>query len=583
MKNINNKISIITLVRNNKHFLKESIGSLLNQTDTNWESIIINDGSSQEIIYDDFLNDDEKIKYKEKIKIINNKDWLGIIKCHKLGVFYAKNEIIGILDADDKLDNTTIEKVLNKYNNDIDDNIFVYTNFYYCDDNLNILENGYSRKIIDTCLLNERCGNHFRTFKKKYYLLTKGYDDDLIFGAEDQDILFKMEEFCKPVFLDECLYYYRTNNSTGSISCLKRASSYSLHLSILKNIINRFGDLKFTLEIYSKKEDNEYLNKYWKYELDKDYHFELKANGIFIKEIVNNIQYYSQIYESSKINKFDVNVKWDYKLNTLILSNVKFSIENFRKIHINTYFDNIYIISLTTAKNNRNRINKILSNYNIYYEIFDAVNGYELQNTSGFKKSILKSPGAYGYLLTMIKIFEDAKKNKYNKILICDDDIILKNNFVDEFDKNIKKIPYDWKVLFLGFSGPWVYHKTFRETFDYKNNYITNLYSCEGSFCSGYDRSLFDKIIELCNLLNLPFDTQLNLYLIDNPSIIKYAIFPHIVTADTLHTSSIVQYEEENNVIQNFKRNHLKFCVNIDEFDCDSMLNNKYNHLKISK
>ena len=61
-----------------------------------------------------------------------------------------------------------------------------------------ILGNVKDQKIIDIwCnkkftsarknLLNKRRGNHFRTFPRKYYFLTKGYDDDLIFVYKETD------------------------------------------------------------------------------------------------------------------------------------------------------------------------------------------------------------------------------------------------------------------------------------------------------------------------------------------------------------------------------------------------------------
>ena len=42
--------------------------------------------------------------------------WHGLIKCHKIGIMHASNQIIGILDSDDKLEPNAIEEVLNIYN-----------------------------------------------------------------------------------------------------------------------------------------------------------------------------------------------------------------------------------------------------------------------------------------------------------------------------------------------------------------------------------------------------------------------------------------------------------------------------------
>lgn len=590
---INNySISIVTLVRNNIHYLKDSIGSILNQTNSNWESIIINDGSTKEITYNDFLTPLQISQYKHKIKIINLKEWKGLIKCHKIGVINSSKEIVGILDADDKLDKTTVDKILDIYNNSPIQNIFVYTNFYYCDKNLLIKKNGYARQV-KTILLNDRCGNPFRTYMRKYYFLTSGFDDDLIFGSEDQDILFKLEEFCKPIFINECLYYYRTydsDNITSSISCLKKMSKFSYYLCILKNIYYRYKNINMYLKIYNNKKNNDYLQDNHIYTpsiiyKDTKYFIQLQSNNInlitiYDTEIINK---YFYIYKETNQNIFNVYIDWDYRLNIFkIVENNLFDIKKFSLIHPNTYFDEIYVINLNHETIKKDRITKVFDKYNIKCNFVEAVYGYDSIYEENFKNTKLKTPGAYGYSMSMIKIFKDAIKKEHNKILICDDDIILHNNFDIKFDELIKSIPFSWKVLFFGLSGPWSFNSnTFLYDFRYDKKFITNLISCDGSYCVGYDKSMFNNIIEETQKFELAFDTQLIKYLNENLSIEKYACYPQIVIADTVKKSTIVNYQEEMSVMQNFERNHLKFMVNISEFDIDSMEDNKYNQLKI--
>ena len=581
----NNKISFITLVFNNKEYLNDSMSSLIKQTCDKWECIIINDGSNYDINLSDFLSNEYIEIYKHKFKIINNKEWKGIIKCHIIGLFHASNEIIAILDCDDYLANNTVEKIVNVYDNHLYDNIFVYSNFYYCDNNLNIINNGYASHVKN--LLSERRGNHLRTFKKKYYFLTKGYDDDLIFGAEDQDILFKIEEFCTPVHIEDKLYYYRTNNTTNSISCMKKASLYCYNLCILKNIFNRYKNLNFYVKIYDSINDIHHIKKYnkWKYSYINNnikYFADLESNGIFISTLYKNVQKFIDTYINKQIKTFDINIQWDSDNNTFEVSDNIFNLNAFRLIHPNSYFDKIYIINLKKDINRKIRIETIFSKYNIKCQFIEAIYGKDEPYYSEWTQTKLKTCGVYGYSKSIINIFNDAKKNNYNKILICDDDIILINNFLIEFDKSVKSIPYNWKVLFFGLSGPWSFNiNTFIYHYKYNKPYTTNLIGCDGSFCVGYDKQMFDKIIEITELFELPFDTQLIKYLNDNIHIEKYAFYPHLVIADTTKLSAIVNYQEEMNVMQNYKRNHYKFCVNLDNYDLDSMENNVYSELKI--
>lgn len=592
----NYKISVITLVRNTHELLKSAIKSLISQSNPNWENIIINDGSKEKVLIEDIIESDKISRFKDRIKIINLDSWKGLIKCHKIGIMHARNEIIGILDSDDTLEPDAVDSILNVYNQN-DDNIFLYSNFNICGPNMELLGKGWASSVGDTTLLNKRRGNHFRTFPRKYYYLTSGYDNDLVYGAEDQDILFKIEKYCKPIYLDKYLYNYRTNQLTGSISSMKKASRYSLNLSILKNIYDRYGDIDFYIEIYSDLSDEEksktkkYLDRVEKYV--KPYHYngnnfyvELKSNDITISTLLGEQTHkYIDEYLKNLQNVYKVDVKWDY-INSCfqLVDNLKFDLEKFRLIHPNTYFDNIYIINLKKDVEKKERIRSIFSKYNIKCEFFEAVYGKEVPDLEKYHKenTTLKSPGQYGYSLSMIKIFEDAIQKKYKKILVCDDDIILKKNFLYEFDVNIKSIPYDWKVLFMGLSGPWSFHeKIFLYNHDLNLNYTTNLIGCDGSFCVGYDSLIFKDIIRITKEFMYPYDTQLIEYLNSNLQIDKYAFYPHLVIADTVKKSEIVNYQEEMSLWKNIERNHLKFMINLNEYELETMHENQYKELEI--
>lgn len=559
--NRNHSISLVILVRNNKEYLKESVGSLVSQTNQNWECIIINDGSMYDIEYDDCLEKTD-MHFMNKIKIINFKKWKGIIKCHRIGVMQSKFDIIGILDCDDKLSIDAVDSVLSIYNDSEQDNIFVYSNFYYCDDKFNIIKNGYAKEC-STSLLNERCGNALRTYKKKYYYLTEGFDDDLIFGAEDQDILWKIDRICSSVYLNKCIYYYRQN--IYSLSSLSRASRYSYFLAILKNIQKIYNNLNFYIVRHNDK------------------NISLYSNAIHIINFdIGEYPEYKNIYLNKKIF---VGVAWDYAKNKLVISNGcgEFNLERFKKIHINSYFNNIYIINMKKDLSRKERIKNIFAKYDISCEFIEAVCGKDDPYNSDYinnYKDKLKSPGTYGYCLSMIKIFEDAITKKYNKILVCDDDIILHNDFINKFDEYIKSVPYSWKVLFMGISGPWSFNpNTFIYNYFYDDKYVTNLIGCDGSFCVGYDVTILQTLIDVIKQFNMPCDTAIIKYLNQNTNIEKYAFYPQLVIADTTKESDIINYQEESDILNNYMRNHYRFMVNLQEFDLNSMEKNNYEEL----
>lgn len=91
-------ISIVMPVYNGKEYLKESINSILDQTYTDWEFLIINEhGSndgSKEII-------EEYSKVDSRIILIQNEERLGISASMNVGIDRASGKYIARMDADD--------------------------------------------------------------------------------------------------------------------------------------------------------------------------------------------------------------------------------------------------------------------------------------------------------------------------------------------------------------------------------------------------------------------------------------------------------------------------------------------------
>ena len=87
--------SVIIPVYNGARFIEEAINCVFKQTYTDWEIIIINDGSKDET--PKIL---EKYTDNEKILIINQENQ-GVSVARNNGVLHAKGDYIAFLDADD--------------------------------------------------------------------------------------------------------------------------------------------------------------------------------------------------------------------------------------------------------------------------------------------------------------------------------------------------------------------------------------------------------------------------------------------------------------------------------------------------
>ncbi len=103
------KISIITVVRNNKESIKNAIDSVLNQTYKNIEYIII-DGESTDGTVEIVRS------YRDKIsKFISEPD-SGLYDAMNKGISLATGDVVGILNSDDfYIDDQVIQRVVKEF------------------------------------------------------------------------------------------------------------------------------------------------------------------------------------------------------------------------------------------------------------------------------------------------------------------------------------------------------------------------------------------------------------------------------------------------------------------------------------
>ncbi len=104
----NVKISIIVAAYNVAEWLPRCVHSVIAQSHTNWELILIDDGSKDETgeIADCFAEKDSRI-------IVVHQKNAGLVSVREKGISMASGEYIGFIDGDDAIDPTMYEKLLN--------------------------------------------------------------------------------------------------------------------------------------------------------------------------------------------------------------------------------------------------------------------------------------------------------------------------------------------------------------------------------------------------------------------------------------------------------------------------------------
>ena len=183
-------ISIIIPAYNAENYIADTIQSVLNQSYTNWELIVVNDGSSDNTdrIVASFVDKDERIT-------LLNKTNSGVSDTRNIGINLAKGKYIAFLDADDTWEiNNLLEKVNVLEDNTID---WVFSDATLIDENSHKVGNklGDDDSILTHYLLWDRtvvpgpCSNVI--VKRK--CLENGLRFDSQFStAADQDFCFNL-------------------------------------------------------------------------------------------------------------------------------------------------------------------------------------------------------------------------------------------------------------------------------------------------------------------------------------------------------------------------------------------------------
>ena len=205
------QFSILMANYNNGRFIDEAIRSVLAQTFTNWELVIVDDASK-----DDSLKRIEPYLDDPRIRLYTKKKNEGYTKALIYGLTKISSEIVGILDSDDALVPDAIEKV-HRIHTERPELGLVLSQAIECDSNLKarVVTSQRPQYQREPLLWMRAGGAHFRSFKVAAYNKTAGLDPRILY-AEDWDLLFKLEEVAPAWRTDDALYMHRYHSNSLS-------------------------------------------------------------------------------------------------------------------------------------------------------------------------------------------------------------------------------------------------------------------------------------------------------------------------------------------------------------------------------
>jgi glycosyltransferase involved in cell wall biosynthesis len=198
--------SILMANYNNASYIAEAIESVIEQTYTNWEIIIVDDASTDNsaVICNQYAEHPQiKVYYNE----LNKGCGYTKNRCAKL----ASGEIIGILDPDDKLSTSDALKIMVEKHKQYPEAGVICSRHRVCKEDMKVLwTSGIHDKNPELNYLLHREHNTelFVTAKTTEY--HKAPINPFYRNAEDQDFFYRMEEVSRIYFVDDVLYDYRT-------------------------------------------------------------------------------------------------------------------------------------------------------------------------------------------------------------------------------------------------------------------------------------------------------------------------------------------------------------------------------------
>lgn len=211
-------IQVIVPIYNVKDYVKPCLDSILRQTYSNLEIILVNDGSTDDVeqILDEYASKDSRVK-------IINQENLGLQAARNTGLDSCTGEYISFIDSDDVISNdfyTVMHRMINQTNSDISicGFKFLYTNENGPDDISNLSDAEqlkFKDRLVDNGdeYLESDIYNNFGYVMVMPKLYKREVWKDLRFPLgkyhEDEWVIARVMHSHRIVELSDKLYYYR--------------------------------------------------------------------------------------------------------------------------------------------------------------------------------------------------------------------------------------------------------------------------------------------------------------------------------------------------------------------------------------
>jgi len=215
--------------------------------------------------------------------------------------------------------------------------------------------------------------------------------------------------------------------------------------------------------------------------------------------------------------------------------------------YINTLVDKVYVINLDKDVERLRTIHTALRKQGISYERLSATVGSNVTSDSRLTQlcNFFCTDGIKGCALSHHRIWEDALRNGYSRVLVFEDDALIP----DDFDKKVRevmgKLPDSYDILFLGCQYfcrnetvvEKVGHTLMGTTPEVINDTIQKVSGSAGAHATIYTQVFMNRII------NEPIETHIDIQIqrwIKKYGLNAYGLYPELVpTSDPMLSSNL--------------------------------------------
>ena len=268
-------ISIVIPLYNKERFIKETLDSVFNQSFTDYEIIIVNDGSTDSSVFIVNAIDDQRIT------VLSNQN-KGVSYARNFGISKANSDLIALLDGDDLWEPNHLENLYNLYEKFPDCGLYAtaYNKKYFNGEKIKasynglakeyfgIIEDYFSASIKDSIAWTSAVLIPMKTFRKV------GVFDEEMRSGQDTDLWIR-------IALKDSVAFSSIASSNKIILAPKYHLSYSTNRIDRLKLFEKFKAVELPTTSFKKYMDLNRFSVAIERKIAKDYiNYRRLRNGI---------------------------------------------------------------------------------------------------------------------------------------------------------------------------------------------------------------------------------------------------------------------------------------------------------------